>query len=280
MPEAPHLARRSWLFTPATRPERFAKAAACGADVTIIDLEDAVASGQKSAARNEALGYLARGRCGGPAMALRINSLDMPAGIADLNALIDGSAWPDFVLVPKLQRAGDLQILDRLLTAAASPACLIGMIESAEGLKMAAEFGKGPPRLAGLMFGAADMAADLGTTVAWEPLAYARSGLVAACARCGIAAIDAPYFQMDDEPGLRAETNRAAAFGFLAKAAIHPAQIRIIHETLTPTDAQIDQARAILVENAKGVGRVSGGMIDAAMARRARSTLAAAGLEC
>jgi (S)-citramalyl-CoA lyase len=129
------------------------------------------------------------------------------------------------------------------------------------------------------MFGAADMAADLGTALAWEPLAYARSLIVAACARCGAGAIDAPYFQMDDEAGLRVETCHAVAFGFRAKAAIHPSQIGVINDCLTPTETQLDRARLILAENAKGVGRVAGHMIDEAIARQARSMLAAAGLD-
>src|ERR1700733_9649737 len=86
---------RSWLFTPATRPDRFAKAAADGADVAILDLED-----------------------DGALHALRINGLDTLSGISDLDALLGSSAAPNFVVLPKTETAGHLQILDRLLTAA------------------------------------------------------------------------------------------------------------------------------------------------------------------
>jgi len=109
---------RSWLFTPATRPDRFAKAAAAGADVVILDLEDAVAPKDKAEARATALDYLAGNPADGALHALRINGLDTRSGISDLDALLGSSAAPNFVVLPKTETAGHLQILDRLLTAA------------------------------------------------------------------------------------------------------------------------------------------------------------------
>jgi (S)-citramalyl-CoA lyase len=93
-----------------------------------------------------------------------------------------------------------------------------------------------------------------------------------------VTAIDAPYFDIRDADGLQQEMARALAFGFGAKAAIHPAQVAAINAALTPTQEAVEQARAILAENAKGVGTVGGQMIDEAVARKARRTLAAAGL--
>src|ERR1700732_4893436 len=125
---------RSWLFTPATRPDRFAKASAAGADVAILDLEDAVAPGDKAQARTIALEDLADERVDGARHALRINGLDTRAGIADLDALLGSTAAPDFLVLPKTETSGHLQILDRLLTAAGKGTRLIGLIESAPGL--------------------------------------------------------------------------------------------------------------------------------------------------
>jgi len=170
---------RSWLFTPATRPERFAKAAATGADVAILDLEDAVAPKDKAQARTTALGYLADNRADGALHALRINGLDTRAGISDLDALLGSRAAPDFLVLPKTDTAGHLQILDRLLTAAGKDTRLIGLIESARGLAAVEAIATATPRLVGLMLGAADMAADLGAAAAWEPLAFARGRLIA-----------------------------------------------------------------------------------------------------
>jgi (S)-citramalyl-CoA lyase len=271
-------ASRSWLFTPGTRPDRFAKASAVGADVAIIDLEDSVAPNEKESAREVALGYLASPRNARARIALRINGLDKAAGVADVNALLHVRTWPDFLVLPKTETSGHLQILDRLLAAAGANTHLIGIVESAAGLAAVEAISAATPRLAGLMLGAADLAADLGADAAWEPLAFARSRLVAASALHAVMPIDSPFFDIHDERGLREETGRAVALGFEAKAAIHPNQIAIINAALTPTEAAVAKARAIIAENAKGVGTVGGEMIDEAVARKARRVLAAAAI--
>jgi (S)-citramalyl-CoA lyase len=271
--------RRSWLFTPATRPDRFAKAAAAGADVSILDLEDSVAIGDKDRTRDTALGFLiTASEAGGARHALRINGLDTRAGIRDLNALLDSNAAPDYLVLPKTETPGHLQILDRLLTAASRNTQLVGIVESARGLAAVEAIAAATPRLAGLMLGAADMAADLRAAASWESLAYVRARLVSACALADVTPIDSPFFDVHDTTGLNQETARAVALGFEAKAAIHPGQIESINAALIPTQEAVSQARVILAENAKGVGTVDGEMIDEAVARRARRTLAAAGL--
>ena len=100
---------RSWLFTPATHPDRFAKAAAAGADVAILDLEDAVAPKDKAQARTTALDYLTGNPADGALHALRINGLNTQSGISDLDALLGSSAAPNFVVLPKTETAGHLQ---------------------------------------------------------------------------------------------------------------------------------------------------------------------------
>jgi (S)-citramalyl-CoA lyase len=97
---------RSWLFTPGTRPDRFAKAAETGADVLIIDLEDAVSPGDKPKARATAIEYLSSASPDATSRALRINGLDTQAGIADLDALLTSDAVPDFLVLPKTESPG------------------------------------------------------------------------------------------------------------------------------------------------------------------------------
>ena len=271
---------RSWLFTPATRPDRFANAVTAGADVAILDLEDAVAPKDKAQARTYALDYLAGNPPNGALHALRINGLDTPAGISDLDALLGSPAAPDFLVLPKTETAGHLEILDRLLTAAGKATRLIGLIESARGLAAVEAIATATPRLAGLMLGAADMAADLGSTGAWEPVLALVSGrLIGACALAGVMPLDSPFFDLHDEPGLKQEVARAVALGFPAKAAIHPTQIGTINAAFTPSAEAVERARKILAENIKGVGTVDGQMVDEAVARKARRTLFSAGLE-
>ena len=266
---------RSWLFTPATRPERFAKAAASGADVLILDLEDAVAPADKDSARRTAIEYLSS-----PApilRALRVNPVGGVAGFADLAALLQSEAAPDYVVLPKTGAAADVALVASAIAESGKSARLIGLVESASGLLAVGSIAAAPG-LAGLFFGAADMAADLGTAPSWAPLAYARSAVVAACAAAGVLAIDSPFFSPRDEAGLTAEVALAIDFGFRAKAAIHPAQIGPINAGFRPSAEAIAQAHRILEENAKGVGMVDGKMVDEAMARTARAVLRAAGV--
>ena len=270
---------RSWLFTPATRPDRFENAAVSGADVSIIDLEDSVAPADKVEARRTALAHLAQRAAGSCGRALRMNGLETRFGLADLHDLLESSARPDYLVLPKTESAAHLQILDRLLAEAGNTTRLVALIESAQGLAACEAIAASTPRLEALMFGAADMSADLGAATAWAPLAYARSRLVAACALAGVLAIDSPFFDVKDHEGLTQETSQAVALGFAGKAAIHPNQIVAINAALTPRAEEVARARAILAENAKGVGAIDGQMIDEAIARKARRTLAAAGLK-
>ena len=269
---------RSWLFTPATRSDRFAKAAENGADVAIIDLEDSVSQADKEQARQKAISYLSSRPATSLPLALRINGLDARAGIEDIHALLECGSLPDYLVLPKTESAAHLQILERLMMFAGSDTRLIGIIESVRGLNAVESIAAATPKLAGLIFGAADMAADIGAASTWEPLALARARLVSACAMNGIPAIDAPFFDVHDVSGLQSETLRASDFGFSAKAAIHPAQISTINTLFTPTAAEIRHARAVLAENTKGVGTVNGMMIDEAVARQARRVLTRAGI--
>jgi (S)-citramalyl-CoA lyase len=276
MPGATRRAR-SWLFAPGTRPDRFAKAAEIGADVLIIDLEDAVAPDDKPGARKTALDFVSQHKETATAVAIRINGLDTRVGIADVDALLASDAAPDYLVLPKTESAGHLQILDRLLTTAKRPTHLVGLIESNRGLAAVEAIAGATPRLAALMLGAADMAADLGAATAWAPLAYVRSRLVLACALAGVGSIDSPFFDVHDAKGLASEAADAVAFGFPAKAAIHPGQVGAINDAFTPTPEAIKHAEAVLAANTKGVGVVDGQMIDEAVARKARRVLAAAG---
>ena len=269
---------RSWLFTPATRPDRFEKAVTVGADVLIIDLEDAVAPAEKDQARATAIEHLSTSHTAPIAWALRMNGLNTRGGLADITALLDSSAAPSFLILPKTEAAAHLTILDRLLTTAGKATLLVALVESAPGLAAIDEIVSASSRLSAVMLGAADMAADLGAETAWEPLLFARSSLVAACRRRDIIALDAPFFDIRDSHGLAQEIVRSQALGFTAKAAIHPKQVAPINAALTPSQEAIAEARAILAENNKGVGVVNGNMIDEAVARKARHTLAAAGL--
>lgn len=260
---------RSWLFTPGSRPDRFAKAAASAADALILDLEDAVAEENKAEARGHVTAFLDSRPDIRQKIAVRINPLGRAVGMEDLAALARLGNGPDFVMVPKAEEPAELALAARVLAESGSGARLVALVESARGIAGAAEIARAPG-MAALLFGAADYAADLGQQVgAYQP-DFARASVVNAAAAGGIAAIDSPFFAIDKPEDLAAECRKVRALGFYGKAAIHPAQLDAIGAAFSPTEAERTLARRILEAAPDGVGVLDGKMIDIAMVRWAR----------
>jgi citrate lyase beta subunit len=278
MPVAPALLVRSWLFCPASKPERFEKAAASGADAVIVDLEDAVGPAEKAEARRHAIAWLAAPTAATAFRCLRPNALRTPDGLRDLLALIDAGVAPDHLVVPKTESASELAVLDGLLAGRSGATRFLPLVETARGLA-AVETIAAHPRVAGVVLGGADLVADLGAELAWEPLLLARSRLVQAAAMAGVAAIDVPYLAFADVAGTRDETDRVRRLGFTGKLAIHPGQVAPIHDAFTPQAADVERARRVLAAvdaAAGGVAVVDGTMVDAPLVRAAERTLALA----
>jgi (S)-citramalyl-CoA lyase len=270
---------KSWLFTPGTKSLQFKKAAEVRADALIIDLEDAVAPSAKQEARCAALHYLeGLGSDRSLPCALRINAPITRVGLDDLQSLLNSSAEPDFIVLPKCESAGEIRFVSTLLREAKKATEVIALIETAKAVAALATITGADVKPAALLFGAADMAADLGAEAAWEPMLSVRSRIVEMAACGGIAAIDSPYFDIADAEGLQQETKRSAGLGFHGKCAIHPSQISTINAVLTPSEQQIAEARQVLVVNRKGVGSVDHRMVDEAVARNARLLLERAGI--
>jgi (S)-citramalyl-CoA lyase len=269
---------KSWLFTPGTKANRFQRAAEAGADALIIDLEDSVAPPSKGEARAAAINYLGAAPEPALAYALRINALNTKAGLEDLQALLGSAAAPDYLVLPKCDSPGFVSLVDALLKEAGKSTRIIVLVETVKGLATLEEMASHPPIPAAFLFGAADMAAGLGAKAEWEPLLMSRSHIVAAAALAGIAALDSPYFDLSNEPGLRLETTRCAALGFHGKCAIHPEQIATINEVFTPSEEELTWARRVIAGSRQGAARVDDQMVDEAIARRARVLLARAGV--
>jgi (S)-citramalyl-CoA lyase len=270
---------KSWLFTPGTKADQFKKAAEVRADALIIDLEDAVAPSAKQEARCAALHYLeGLGPDRSLPCALRINAPITRVGLDDLQSLLNSSAEPDFIVLPKCESAGEIRFVSTWLREAGKSTEVIALIETAKTVAALATITGADVKPAALLFGAADMAADLGAEAAWEPMLWVRSRIVEMAACGGIAAIDSPYFEISDAEGLQQETKRSARLGFHSKCAIHPSQVSTINAVLTPSGQQIAEARQVLVVNRKGVGSVDHQMVDEAVARNARLLLERAGI--
>jgi len=270
--------RRSLLFVPGTRPDRFAKALASGADSVCLDLEDGVATGDKERAREEVAGFLAARASGGddpasPELLVRVNGPASDEGRRDVEALVAGPL-PDGVMVPKADAPDVLEALGRAL--AGLP--LLPLVETPLALHRAEDIAR-VPGVAALLFGGMDLAAELGARFAWEPLLHARSRMVLAAALGGVGALDVPFPDLADEAGLREEALRVAGLGFVGKLAVHPAQVPHLNRAFTPSGDELERALRIVEVAAsatEGVFVVDGRMVDRPVVESARRTVARA----
>ncbi len=270
--------RRNLLFVPGSRPDRFAKALAHRPDMVTVDLEDAVIPAHKDAARARAMA-LFDGAQDGIERVLRINPLRTPFGLADLLALIAHPSPPDAVMLPKVESADEVRIVDALLQRAARPIGLHVIIESNAGLDQALAIAGACGQVRSLLFGGVDMAAELGAASDFTSLLYARSRVVHAAASCGLDAIDVPWLNLEDSEGLREECRRVQALGFTGKAAIHPKQLAVVNEVFTPDAQRIAWARRVIeaFEGAPdGLVVLDGKLVEAPVVRSASRTLALA----
>jgi citrate lyase beta subunit len=264
------------LFTPGHRVDRFPKAAACGADGLIIDWEDAVAPADKAAVRRDVLAWLAARPPAVTASFLtgvRINDLRSPVGRADLEALRQAEFALDFVMLPKVESAAEVQLAAENLPTATR---LLALVETVRGVRAAHEIAGASPRLGALGFGGLDLSAETGGEPSWDALLWPRTQLVHACAAAGLVAIDQPFVDFRDAAGLQAECGRVRGLGFTGKLAIHPDQCGPIIAGFEPSPEQVALARRIVAAGdgaGGGVAAVEGKMVDAPLYRSAQRVL-------
>lgn len=268
---------RSYLFVPGNRPDRFDKALASGADVVILDLEDAVAPAEKPAARSSIETWL-RAATGRVAVALRINaaSTEWFAGDLDLCRQPGVAA----VLLPKAER---VEHIAQTAAALAAGTAVIPIIETAIGIRQA-EHLAAATAVQRLAFGTLDFAADLGLNVeddgAQEELASFRSHLVLVSRLAQVQPpIDGVTTALDDAARLDADARRARRFGFGAKLCIHPRQIEAVHRAFAPTPGEREWARRVLAAIANSGGaavQVDGRMVDRPVVLQAEAIIALA----
>jgi citrate lyase subunit beta/citryl-CoA lyase len=253
----------SFLFVPGSRPDRYDKAVASGADVVIIDLEDSVVPGAKERARNEVASWLARG---GRAV-VRVNGIATPWFAHDVAATTGALG----VMLPKAESRNDLRRISEL-TDGGVP--LIPLIETARGVMAIADVCSAPG-VARVGFGNVDLAAELGVAPTSHPaLSSARSQLVYASAASGIAApVDGVTTAVHDGAALAADLSHGRELGFTAKLLIHPGQVEATHRALRPTAEEIDWAKGVLASTDAGVGMYAGNMVDEPVLVRARRLL-------
>ncbi|MFF2347650.1 HpcH/HpaI aldolase/citrate lyase family protein [Pseudarthrobacter sp. NPDC058119] len=258
------------LFVPGDRPERFAKAFGSGADVVIIDLEDAVAPGAKSEALSAAVAELSSPSS--PVRALvRINPQDSAHFETEVNALLSLTSTGHHgllgIVVPKAEDSVDLRTLASRCDQAGL--AVVALIETAAGVLDAPALAliRGISRLA---FGAIDYALDIDADSDDRFLDYARSALVVASRAAGIAGpLDSPSVSIRDEEKTDLSARLGRGFGFAGKLCIHPGQISTVRSAFLPTDEEVQWAKSVVAAS-DGASQINGQMVDRPVVERAQ----------
>ncbi len=299
--------RRSCHAVPGSNPRFIERATGLDADEVFLDLEDAVAQGEKARAREQVIAALRDLDFGEKTVAVRVNGTDTPHYYRDLIDVVEQAGDRlHAIMLPKVRTPGDVEMTDRLITqielARGWQVGRIGIeaqIEDASGLIACEAIAAASPRMETLIFGPGDYSASIGipiTTIGGSPegypgdhLNYVFTRLVVAARAAGIQAIDGPYGNVKDDDGLRARARLSRALGLDGKWTIHPGQIAIVNEVFSPSraeweraEAMLDAYRAAADEGGRGAAMFDGEMIDEAnrkMAERIAEAGRAAGYE-
>ncbi|MGA0533595.1 HpcH/HpaI aldolase/citrate lyase family protein [Hansschlegelia sp. KR7-227] len=301
---------RSELAVPGSNREFMQKSAASKADVIFLDLEDAVAPDDKEQARKNIVEALNDIDWGSKTMMIRINGLDTHFMYRDVVDIVEQCPRLDMILIPKVGVPADVYAIDVLVTQieqAKKREKKIGfevLIETALGMANVEAIAQSSKRLEAMSFGVADYAASMrarSTVIGgvnpdysvltdkdeagnreshWQdPWLYAQARMAVACRAYGLRPVDGPFGDFGDKDGYLSAARRCAVLGYEGKWAIHPSQIELANDVFTPSDAEVDKARRILVameEAAKaGKGAVSldGRLIDIASIRMAEALI-------
>jgi citrate lyase subunit beta / citryl-CoA lyase len=286
--------RRAAHFVPGANEKMLDKSLATEADALILDLEDAVTPDNKDSARTTVAAWLRDVDFGRQERVVRMNPLDTPWGIADLEETMVHP--PDSYLVPKINNRGEIERISGILTRLEtehghelnSVKLLVLGTETPQGLLNIATLAD-HPRVDALTWGAEDLAAALGAKrnrnddgSYLDVFAYARVMCLLGATAWEVQPLDTVFVDFRDPEGLRAESLASAAMGFTGKITIHPSQIDIVNEAFTPSDAEVAEARELLAlfeENA-AAGRMAfsfkGQMVDVPHLTQARKIVALA----
>jgi len=286
---------RSWLFVPGDSEKKAVKAAGCGADVLIFDLEDSVAASAKPAARAHVAELIGRREPRDWSLFVRVNPFDGNLTMADLDAVVRPGL--DGILLPKPEGGADVsRLADEIAGREAAAGMASGSIsiavvatETPTAVFTLGSYAPAHPRLAAMTWGAEDLAAAVGATTnrneAGEftaPFKLVRNLALFAATAAGTAPIDTLHADFRDLAGLEADCRASRRDGFVGRLAIHPGQVEVINRCYTPSAAEIDWARRIVAAFAEnpdaGALGLDGKMIDRPHLIAARKTLAAAGV--
>lgn len=273
--------RRCLLYIPGSSLKMLQKAVTLRPDAVILDLEDAVSIAEKDAARAQVAQMLPSIRASGKEVLVRVNGMDTPWGIDDLQAIIP--CVPDAIVLPKASRrfviAADCMIsmLEQKHGLAPNTIGLVPLFETTEAILTGYELLGLCARITGVQFGAEDLTRELEIprTADGTEVYYAREQLIFAARARGIDALDTPFTDVRDLAGLDADVRRAKALGFTGKTCIHPSHIDTIQRIYTPAAEEVARAKGIVaamqaaIAAGKGACMYENKMVDAPVAARA-----------
>jgi citrate lyase subunit beta/citryl-CoA lyase len=284
---------RSLLFVPGDSARKLDKAMQSGADALILDLEDSVAPSAKAAARKVTAEFMAAtaGEASRPRLIVRVNALTTGMTDADLDGIMSGA--PDAILLPKTVGGADVAHLGAKLAVReaefglpdGATRIIALATETAQGVFALGTLAGASRRLSGVTWGGEDLSAVVGAEanrgldgLYTDPYRIVRALALFAAAAAEVDAIDSVYTNFRDLDGLAAECRDARRDGFIAKMAIHPAQIPVINEAFTPTAETVARARRIVeafeANPDAGVVGIDGEMVDMPHLKRAQRLMA------
>lgn len=279
---------RSFLFVPADSEKKLSKCVASEADAIILDLEDSVASRNKSSARKLVAEFLSDHQDQNHRFWVRVNALESTEFPFDQRLLRD--QLPQGIVLPKCHAMASVQKLAQSLAGlerADKTRILAIVTETAAGVLNMGSYQIGHPQLYGMTWGAEDLATDLGafsnkdeTGELSHPYRLARSLCLLGAASAGVYGVEGVYTDFRDDTGLMADTQRAKRDGFFGRMAIHPRQVPIINEAFLPTDQEIQHAQQVVSafgeQDSVGVVSMDGKMLDIPHLKAAEKLLALA----
>lgn len=276
--------RRALLYMPATDWRKVEKAAGMAVDTICMDLEDGVALNRKEEARVSAVKALNTLEFGDSEKLVRINPVGSGFEVDDLETIIPAN--PDGIVIPKVSNADEVRWVSKMIRKLEkgkqkNTTKLLAIVETARGIVNLRDICESDARLEALIFGAEDLAGDIGAVRTEEGMEvfYARSKVTTYAGAYGLQAIDIVHVNFKDISGLEAECRQGAGMGYVGKQVIHPIQVEAAQNAFTPTDEEIAHARRVVAEFAqhqeegRGVFSLDGKMVDMPIVRAAERLL-------
>ena len=277
---------RSLLFVPGNTPRMLERALEQRPDAFVPDLEDSVPPDEKANARSIAASYLERLAATGRPVIPRVNSMDTGLLEADLAAVVGIHIFG--VSVGKIDSPADVDVVARLLQRLEVKAGLdigaiklVPWIESARAIVNVYDICASSDRIVAVSLGGEDYTNDMEIERRDDDreLAYPRSSIAIAARAAGVLALDTPFFAFRDPDGLRENSHASRGQGFRGRFAIHPAQIDVINQVYSPSDAEVEHARRVIAafeeaaEQGRGSTSLDGKVVDVPVVKRAQALL-------